>query len=128
MAPEPEKPTDPQDISALQDSRDAEKGTEIQTGSGSTSGSTSSRENAMNLTKMDSKIIQGNTPEDDLDATLAHLPEHERAILKEQLFIPETKVGFFTLYRYGTRKDTIIFTISCICSIAAGAVMPLFTV
>ena len=58
----------------------------------------------------------------------AHLPPHEKEIVKRQLDIPEVKVTFKTLYRYATRNDLIIIAISCICAIAGGAVMPLMTV
>ena len=131
MAGEPDNSTSRQDSNPPPYTGDAEKGTGSATGPQSVPGSTSStpgQDDGRNITRLDSKVIQDKPREDDLDATLAHLPEHERAILKEQLFIPETKVTFFTLYRYASKKDIIIFVISSICSIAAGAALPLFTV
>lgn len=66
--------------------------------------------------------------EEDEDAVFAHLPDHEKAILKEQLHIPDVKVSFVGLYRYASTNDLIVLAVSAICSIAAGAIMPLFTV
>ncbi|KAK2834902.1 multidrug-resistance transporter mdr2 [Arthroderma sp. PD_2] len=77
--------------------------------------------------KADSDPTEGKA-EDDLDATLAHLPEHEQAILKEQLFIPEIKATYGTLLRYATRNDMILLGLVSLASIAAGAALPLFTV
>lgn len=131
MHAESDKSTSRQDVSSPLHTGDAEKGAGIVTGSQYGSGSVSSssgQEDGANISRLDSKVVQDKPREDDLDATLAHLPEHERAILKEQLLIPKTKVTFFTLYRYASKKDIIIFAISSICSIAAGAALPLFTV
>ena len=58
----------------------------------------------------------------------AHLPPHEREIIKRQLDIPEVKITYTSLYRYATRNDRIIVAISTICAIAGGAVLPLMTV
>ena len=62
------------------------------------------------------------------DAAYAHLPEHEREIVRRQLEIPPIKVTFLTLYRYATRNDIMIIAISALCSIIGGAAMPLMTV
>ncbi|KAF2206342.1 hypothetical protein CERZMDRAFT_53286 [Cercospora zeae-maydis SCOH1-5] len=59
---------------------------------------------------------------------LAHLPEHEAAILRRQLEIPPVNVKYAMLYRYATRNDLIIIAISSIAAIAAGAALPLMTV
>ncbi|KAJ9405152.1 hypothetical protein DTO045G8_7165 [Paecilomyces variotii] len=64
----------------------------------------------------------------DADAVFAHLPEHEREILKKQLHSPDVKVTFFGLYRYASKLDLFIIFVSAICSIAAGAALPLFTI
>lgn len=64
----------------------------------------------------------------DADAVFAHLPEREREILKKQLHSPDVKVTFFGLYRYASKLDLFIIFVSAICSIAAGAALPLFTV
>ncbi|KAF2404519.1 ATP-binding cassette transporter ABC4 [Trichodelitschia bisporula] len=82
------------------------------------------KENA--LTKLDSKVVSiGDQEEAD---PFAHLPAHEKEILKKQIHTPDVKVGYFTLYRYATKWDIVIFVVSCICTIAAGAAMPLMTV
>lgn len=64
----------------------------------------------------------------DDDAIFAHLPEHEKEILKKQLDAPNVKISFFGLYRYASRMDVLILVVSAICAIAAGAALPLFTV
>ena len=56
------------------------------------------------------------------------LNEDEKAIIKDQLHIPEVKVGYFLLYRYANKKEIAIMLVSSIAAIAAGAVLPLMTV
>jgi ATP-binding cassette, subfamily B (MDR/TAP), member 1 len=93
-------------------------------GSSSESASDSGPED---LQKYDSKIVKvRDVPEG--DAALAHLPEHERAVLKRQLDIPSVSVSWLKLYRYATIWDKIIVCICVFCAIGAGAVMPLMTV
>ncbi|KAJ5693406.1 ABC multidrug transporter mdr1 [Penicillium macrosclerotiorum] len=62
------------------------------------------------------------------DAIFAHLPEHEKEILKRQLDAPDVKISFFGLYRYASHTDILILVVSAICSIVAGAALPLFTI
>lgn len=69
-----------------------------------------------------------NTPGSEEDALFAHLPSHEKEILKKQLDAPVAKISFFGLYRYASRMDVLIMLVSAICAIAAGAALPLFTV
>ncbi|KAE8143663.1 P-loop containing nucleoside triphosphate hydrolase protein [Aspergillus pseudotamarii] len=57
-----------------------------------------------------------------------HLPEHERVILKRQVDLPTSKVGYMTLYRYATRNDKVILIIASLAAIIGGALMPLMTV
>jgi hypothetical protein len=64
----------------------------------------------------------------DDDAIFAHLPQHEKDILKKQLDAPVAKISFFGLYRYASRMDILILLVSAVCAIAAGAALPLFTV
>jgi ATP-binding cassette, subfamily B (MDR/TAP), member 1 len=79
------------------------------------------------LGKLDSKIVKvRDIPEG--DAAFAHLPEHERAVLKRQLDIPQVKVSYITLFRYASRRDLIIFYISIICAIISGVLMPMLTI
>ena len=77
--------------------------------------------------KFDSHVIKVNEVKEG-DEAYAHLPDHEKDIVRKQLDIPEVSVTFKTLFRYATRNDLIIIVISCICAIAGGAVMPLMTV
>ena len=88
---------------------------------------TSDSDTGPDLNKYDSKIVQiRDVPEGD-DA-FAHLPDHEKAIIKKQVDVPETKVTYWTLYRYATTYDKIFIAIACITAIGAGAVLPLMTV
>lgn len=91
------------------------------------SSSASSSEDAVDMEKLDSRIIKINDIKEGEEAW-AHLPPHEQEIIKRQLAIPEVKVNYRTLYRYATRNDMIIVVVSTICAIAGGAVMPLMTV
>jgi ATP-binding cassette subfamily B (MDR/TAP) protein 1 len=95
--------------------------------SSSGSDSTISSDDAANLKKLDSQVIQV-PKEEEAEAALAHLPEHERKIISGQLRITSVKVTYFTLFRYATTNDILILVISAICAIAGGAAMPLFTV
>ncbi|GCB24712.1 leptomycin B resistance protein pmd1 [Aspergillus awamori] len=65
---------------------------------------------------------------DDSDALYAHLPEHEKQILKMQLDADDVNVSFFGLFRYASRMDLAIMFVSAICAIVAGAALPLFTI
>ncbi|KAF2434909.1 ATP-binding cassette transporter ABC4 [Tothia fuscella] len=78
------------------------------------------------LSKLDSKVVV-NVNDENTDP-FAHLPPHEADILRKQIATPEVATGYWALYRYATRNDWIIFGVSCICTIAAGAAMPLMTV
>ncbi|KAJ5150471.1 ABC transporter integral membrane type 1 [Penicillium coprophilum] len=81
-------------------------------------------DSASTSTKLESK-----TPvaEDD-DALYAHLPEHEKDILKQQLDAPLVNISYFGLYRYASHTDILILVVSALCAIAAGAALPLFTI
>ncbi|PYI27639.1 ABC multidrug transporter Mdr1 [Aspergillus indologenus CBS 114.80] len=65
---------------------------------------------------------------EDPDALFAHLPEHEKEILKKQLDSPDVNVSFFALFRYASRMDILIMLVSALCAIVAGAALPLFTI
>lgn len=87
----------------------------------------SSSDGIAQLKEVDSHIVK--VPEvKEGEEAYAHLPTHEKEVVKRQLDMPEVKVTFKTLYRYATRVDLIIVAISLICAIAGGAVMPLMTV
>ena len=94
------------------------------------SGSSSSRSDSLDkpgLEKLDSTVVKVDDGKKDEEAW-SHLPPHERDIIRKQLEIPPVPVGFMTLFRFATRNDLIIIAVSVLCSIAAGAVMPLMTV
>ncbi|KAK5130751.1 hypothetical protein LTR08_001696 [Meristemomyces frigidus] len=81
------------------------------------------------LHRLDSRVPQDKKAKNEKDEDpLAHLPEHEAAILRRQLEVPPVKLGYKDLYRYATRNDFLIMAVSGICAIAGGAVMPLMTI
>ncbi|KAL8659085.1 MAG: hypothetical protein Q9226_000613 [Calogaya cf. arnoldii] len=94
---------------------------------GSSSSSASSSRDAASLEKLDSKVVKVGDVKEGEEA-YAHLPPHEKEIVKKQLEIPPIAVNFKTLYRYATRNDLIIVVISALAAIGGGAVMPLMTV
>ena len=89
--------------------------------------SDSSSQDVTALEKLDSKHVKVAEIKEGEEA-YAHLPPHEREIVKKQLEIPPITVTFTTLYRYATRNDIIISVISAIAAIGGGAVLPLMTV
>ncbi|EPS39306.1 hypothetical protein H072_6948 [Dactylellina haptotyla CBS 200.50] len=78
------------------------------------------------LDKLDSKYVV--KEEEEQTDPLAHLPPHEAEIIKRQIDIPESKIGYFSLYRYATRFDLTMLFFTHLASICAGAVLPLMTV
>lgn len=62
------------------------------------------------------------------ESTLAGLKLDETQIIKAQLDSPNVGVNYFTLYRYADVWDCLIITISALCAIAAGAILPLLSV
>ncbi|KAK5681230.1 hypothetical protein LTS10_006992 [Elasticomyces elasticus] len=80
------------------------------------------------LRRLDSKPPKDANEEKEQEDPLAHLPDHEAAILRRQLEIPPVKLTYKSLYRYATRNDLLIMALSSICAIAGGAVMPLMTI
>jgi ATP-binding cassette subfamily B (MDR/TAP) protein 1 len=79
------------------------------------------------LEKGDLNVVKQIAKEEDGDP-YKHLPEHQAAILKNQVFTPDVKVGIATLYRYASRNDLLIMAVSALCAIASGAALPLMTV
>ncbi|KAH8803203.1 P-loop containing nucleoside triphosphate hydrolase protein [Xylogone sp. PMI_703] len=82
----------------------------------------------VDLSKLDSKIVEPKSDAEKDQDLYSHLPPDEAAILRRQVDIPVVKVGIKTLYRYATRTDLIIIFVSAISAIAAGAALPLMTV
>ena len=87
----------------------------------------SSSDDIAQLKEVDSHIVKVSEVKEGEEA-YAHLPPHEKEIVKRQLAIPDVNVTFKTLFRYATTNDLIIIAISSLCAIAGGAVMPLMTV
>ncbi|KAF1848955.1 leptomycin B resistance protein pmd1 [Cucurbitaria berberidis CBS 394.84] len=65
--------------------------------------------------------------EEEVKPPLAGLTEQEKEIIERQLTAPTLTVGYFSLFRYASRKDKMVMVLATIASIAAGAVMPLMT-
>ncbi|MCJ1310160.1 GTPase-activating protein [Agyrium rufum] len=93
---------------------------------GGIQGGNSSSGSSEVIEKLDSAIEV--PKESDADAAFAHLPPHEREIIKKQLDVPVVNVSFKTLFRYASRNDMLIIGGSSICAVTAGAVLPLMTV
>lgn len=89
--------------------------------------SSTSSEDEKPLDRLDSRIVKVDEPKDGEEA-YAHLPPHEREIIRKQLIVPSVPVNYITLFRYATRYDLLIIAISAFCSIAGGSVQPLMTV
>ncbi|KAH7383906.1 leptomycin B resistance protein pmd1 [Pyrenochaeta sp. MPI-SDFR-AT-0127] len=64
---------------------------------------------------------------DEVKPPMAGLNDQEKEIIERQVTAPTLTVGYFSLFRYASRKDTAIMVLATIASIAAGAVMPLMT-
>lgn len=89
--------------------------------------SSTSSEDEKKLDRLDSRIVKVDEAKEGEEA-YAHLPPHEREIVRKQLAIPSVPVTYKTLFRYATRNDIIIILISALCAIAGGSVQPLMTV
>lgn len=112
---------------ALRERRRQEESLEKQEYHPQVSSSSSSSQDVASLEKLDSKVVKIGEVKEGEEA-YAHLPPHEKEIVKRQLEILPVTVTFKTLYRYATRNDLIIVSISSIAAIGGGAVMPLMTV
>lgn len=55
------------------------------------------------------------------------ISESDVEILKAQVEIPETNIGYFSLFRYATWWDKLLFFTAALASIISGAALPLFT-
>lgn len=115
-----EKPSIPSSRPSSQDSSDHDS-----TKKQKAEGQAVSTDPKQDLSKLDSHIVKVVDKEEDI---YAHLPEHEREILKRQVDTPDVKSGWKTLYRYSTTNDLLIMAVSSLCAIAAGAALPLMTV
>ncbi len=78
------------------------------------------------IQKLDSKVIKVEASEE--DDPFKNLPADEALVLKRQVDVPVVSTSFKQLYRYATRNDKIIVSISVLCSIGGGAALPLMTV
>lgn len=75
--------------------------------------------------KLDSTVVRVQA---DIDEALERLPPHEREIIKRQLDVPPVKVTYFTLFRFASKFDLLLFFISAIAAIGGGIVLPLMTI
>lgn len=79
------------------------------------------------ITHIDSEETRKADNDEEKDP-FAHLPKHEADILRRQLDVPPVKISYLGLYRYATRNDLLIMSVSALAAIAGGAAMPLMTV
>lgn len=63
---------------------------------------------------------------DEKGVTTDLLPYAE--ILERQTSVPDSKVGYFGLYRYATPKELLVLGLSTVFAVAAGAIIPTFPV
>ncbi|POR34091.1 Multidrug resistance protein 1A [Tolypocladium paradoxum] len=88
----------------------------------------SAQNEKLDLAKVDSKVVAPPPRPNDLDEQFRHLPAHQAAILKRQVFTPELTKGVAVIYRYSSRNDVLILAVSAVCAVASGAALPLMTV
>ncbi|KAL1296520.1 hypothetical protein AAFC00_000029 [Neodothiora populina] len=81
-------------------------------------------------TKKSKKAKKGEKQDDEekKEDPYAHLPEHEKAVIKRQLDVPPVSVNYLSLYRYATRNDMYIMAAASFGSVVGGALLPLMTV
>lgn len=77
--------------------------------------------------KLDSQVVDVKEVKEGEEA-YAHLPPHEREIVKRQLEIPSGTVTYRTIFRYASTYDILIIIVSIIAAIGGGAIQPLMTV
>jgi hypothetical protein len=65
---------------------------------------------------------------DTIEEQLTSKSQEEKNILERELNTPTVNVSYRMLFRYSSKTDLLIFTISTICAMASGAVMPIMTV
>jgi len=56
------------------------------------------------------------------------LSEEGRLAVLKQLEVPTIKVTYWSLYRYASKKENAILSLSCLAAVVAGAIFPLMTV
>ncbi|KAL4933203.1 putative ABC multidrug transporter [Aspergillus undulatus] len=52
----------------------------------------------------------------------------QKDILEQQVKMPSTKIGYFTIFRYASGWDYALLMLGAICAVCGGAALPLFTV
>lgn len=72
-------------------------------------------------TALDDKTLDGDA------SSAAGLTEDEKKILQTQLDAPNDKIGYFTLFRYANKQESLIMLVSFLASVAAGACLPLMS-
>jgi hypothetical protein len=72
--------------------------------------------------------VPATAAKDELADELAHLPEHEREIIRRQIEVPNLPVTYFQLYRFATVNDLILIFVGCATSIIGGAILPMMTI
>ncbi|KAI5294549.1 GTPase-activating protein [Ascosphaera acerosa] len=96
------------------------KGPSTTTAGTDEAGGTTQKENSLEA-KQASK-------EEELDAAIAHLPEDERQIIKDQLYSPPVNITYFQLYRFANKLDLFMLFISAVAAILGGVALPFMTI
>lgn len=114
---------------AVTESPTTPSGKEIVKGHTSTPSDISSLSENEKDVKKSKKSKKTKKPLKPVYSTLAYdgLNEDEIDILKAQVNLPDTKLTYFSLFRYATPFDKFLLIIACISSIISGAALPLFT-
>ncbi|KAL4793753.1 P-loop containing nucleoside triphosphate hydrolase protein [Aspergillus venezuelensis] len=56
------------------------------------------------------------------------LSDSQTDILKQQINMPDAKIGYFSIYRYASKSDYALLLLGGVCAVLGGAALPLFTV
>lgn len=62
------------------------------------------------------------------DADIAQLTEEEQCMLRRQIDTLGTEIDILTLFRYATKHDLLVISISSVSAICGGGILPLMSV
>ncbi|ODV91346.1 hypothetical protein CANCADRAFT_32011 [Tortispora caseinolytica NRRL Y-17796] len=70
---------------------------------------------------------KGGVAESDESSAFDKFPENEKAILRGQIHVPETKVSYLDLFRFAGPSEYFLYAIAITAAVALGASLPLMT-
>ena len=73
------------------------------------------------------KVVAKTSTHNEEGDPFANLSANEAEILKRQVDTSTVKVSYLDLYRYATKRDLVLVGFAYMCSLIAGAALPLFT-